>query len=171
MSAVQTVACESCDAPNGRYRITFTFFAAAQDNFDQLSDHLPRLFTNSGWLAGVAANQLGTVTVQRLVADAWTVIAYAGPDPVRPDQRIWIRDLEEYGTFAALAARACCDELRTCAPCGNDVCAEHSAEVASCVEVGIHHLTCVSACTDCSLAHAQDVADDLASGYTTERGR
>lgn len=66
---------------------------------------------------------------------------------------------------------ACCDELRTCAPCGDDVCAEHSAEVASCVEVGIHHLTCVSACIDCSRAHAQDVADDLASGYSTERGR
>lgn len=86
----------------------------------------------------------------------------------RPSAR---RERARVASEVAAETAVCCDELRTCAPCGDDVCAEHSAEVASCVEVGIHHLTCVSACTDCSRTHAQDVADDLASGYTTERGR
>lgn len=69
------------------------------------------------------------------------------------------------------APASCCDELRTCDPCGEPVCAEHSAETTSCVETGTHHLTCVSDCTDCRRAHDQDVADDLASGYANERGR
>lgn len=65
----------------------------------------------------------------------------------------------------------CCEDATLCNSCGDFVCAEHSAEVASCVEIGIHHLICVTDCSDCRRAHAQDVADDLASGYANERGR
>lgn len=86
-----SVACDQCGGPLA-YRVKFEGFAAEADNFDQLVDHLPMLFTSQVWLRSVAENREGRVTVLRLPDqdDAEpVVIAYAGPHPSAPTERLW----------------------------------------------------------------------------------
>ncbi|MDQ6524288.1 hypothetical protein RB608_11785 [Nocardioides sp. LHD-245] len=63
-----TVACDQC---RGRlvYRVKCEDFPAEADNFDQVVDHRPVVFTSQHWLTTVAENREGKVTVWRL-ADA-----------------------------------------------------------------------------------------------------
>ncbi|MDR6117232.1 hypothetical protein QE370_000416 [Aeromicrobium sp. SORGH_AS981] len=109
-----TIACDQCTG-NLIYRVKLEDFAAEQDNFDQLSDHRPGMFTNTQWLAQVARGRGGKVTVWRL-ADAdrggdWAedvMIAYAGPHP-SPDVpgRTWMTDLSGYGYYDELEDARC----------------------------------------------------------------
>lgn len=100
-----------CDACTGRliYRVKLEDFPAEADNFDQLVDHLPAVFTWSDWLQSVAERREGRATVWHL-ADAdqggdWaedTVIAYAGPHPGIPHERTWVVDLSGHGFYEEL---------------------------------------------------------------------
>lgn len=110
----QTIGCNQC---GGRllWRVVFAGFPASADNFDQLVDHNPRMFTLGPWLRSVAARRDGSsVTVWRL-ADAaeggdWaeaTVVAYAGPHPGQVPGRTWLTDPSGHGIFADLAELEC----------------------------------------------------------------
>lgn len=114
MTGQQTIGCDAC---TGRlaYRVKFEGFPAEVDNFDQLVDHTPRLFTSRDWLRSVATHREGTVTVWRL-ADAdqggdWsedTIIAYAGPHPSENvPGRTFVLDLSGHGFFDELEEAEC----------------------------------------------------------------
>lgn len=134
-----TIACDQCTG-NLIYRVKLEGFAAEQDNFDQLSDHRPGMFTNGPWLARAAMGRDGKVTVWRL-ADSDrggdyaedVVIAYAGPHP-SPDVpgRTWMTDLSGHGFFEKLAAGAL-----LCGKCGSD-------DPSDCEG----HVLCCDACHD-----------------------
>lgn len=54
----------------------------------------------------------------------------------------------------------CCEDQLTCEPCSRPVCEEHTLAIASCVDVGVHHLDCVDDCSACAAARARDVEQD-----------
>lgn len=64
-----------------------------------------------------------------------------------------------------------CDEITVCTACDRHVCAEHTHGVASCIEIGIHHLDCLDDCEYCTRQAAEDNAADLAIGYAQEGRR
>lgn len=111
MHTTPTIGCDGCDGVM-KYRTTFAGFEAAADNFDQLVDHLPRLFTLHTFLESVAFDREGSVTITRL-ADTDTgghvaadvVLAYAGPHPGGSDERVVVLDLSGRGAYAALTAQ------------------------------------------------------------------
>lgn len=106
-----TIGCDGCDGVM-KYRVTFASFRAAADNFDQLVDHLPILFTRHEFLEAVAFDREGSVTITRL-ADTDTgghvaedvVLAYAGPHPGGSDERVVVLDLSGRGAYTALTAQ------------------------------------------------------------------
>lgn len=109
------ISCRGCTG-NLIYRVKLEGFAAEADNFEQLVDHQPQLFTSRQWLRSVAETRAGTATVWRL-ADADqggdfaedTVIAYAGPHPSEDvPGRTFVLDLSGHGFFEELAD-ACCE--------------------------------------------------------------
>lgn len=109
-----TIGCDQC---TGRliYRVRLEGFAAEADNFEQLVDHQPVVFTSRFWLRSVAEQREGTATVWRL-ADADhggdfaedTVIAYAGPHPSEDvPGRTFVIDLSGHGFFEELSDDGC----------------------------------------------------------------
>lgn len=89
--AAPQIVCTSCGGAL-TYRVTIESQPAAADNFDQLSDHRPAMFTHPTHLASVAAGT-GQLTVRQYTQpwpslDPGVVIAYAGPDP-ETGGRIW----------------------------------------------------------------------------------
>lgn len=98
-----TIGCAGCDGV-ARYRVQFAGFRAEGDNFDQLVDHLPLVFTSDAFLRSVAENREGRVTVTRLptaedpAGAEPVVIAYAGPHPATSTGRGWNRDLDRVPT-------------------------------------------------------------------------
>lgn len=108
------VSCRGCTG-NLIYRVKLQGFRAEADNFEQLVDHRPQLFTSRNWLRSIATGREGTVTVWRL-ADAaeggdWaedTVIAYAGPHPSENvPGRTFVLDLSGHGFFDELEDAEC----------------------------------------------------------------
>lgn len=104
-----TVACDQC---TGRliYRVKLDGYPAEVDNFDQLIDHRPEVFTWEHVLKATAeADDDRSITVWRL-ADADqggdfaedVVIAYAGPHPSGSGERVWILDLSGHGFYEEL---------------------------------------------------------------------
>lgn len=106
------IGCGGCGGPLV-YRVRFDGFTAPADNFDQLVDHIPMLFTARGWLEEVARDRKGRVTVWHL-ADAdqggdWSkdvVVAYAGPHPGDVPGRTFLVDLSGHGFYEELVAEA-----------------------------------------------------------------
>ena len=104
------VACDQCDGVI-RYRVRLAGYPHQPDNFDQLSDHLPQVFTWLDVLKDTAEHRDGrSITVWRL-ADAdrggdWiedTVLAYAGPHPNGPEgETTVVHDLSGHGFYAEL---------------------------------------------------------------------
>lgn len=112
-----TEAMVGCDQCTGRliYRVKLEGFRADADNFEQLVDHRPALFTHKDWLINVARERDGKVTVWRL-ADADqggdfaedVVIAYAGPHPSdEVPGRTYVLDLSGHGFYEELVDAAC----------------------------------------------------------------
>ncbi len=104
-----TVGCNACTGVIA-YRVKLSSHPAEQDNFDQLVDHRPAIFTWADVLKAAAeATDDRSITVWRL-ADAdqggdWskdTVIAYAGPHPSKPGERTWLVDLSGHGFYDEL---------------------------------------------------------------------